>query len=118
MLKIFMTILICMALVTPAYAYRIETVRQDPPTSITADRVFIDTVNTKVLSPGGNIYAVTLINCHLNSGQVYIYSSASELDDYFLVSGNAVRIEVDNLSDIFVSGNTVGDSIHFIAEVR
>lgn len=122
MKRIFLTLLLCLALASPAFAYRVDSVRIDeaPPraASITVDSVRIDIAGAhRVLAPSTNIYAVTIVNdVTYNGGQIYLTTSSGA--GSMLVTGNAIRIETDNLADVYVSGNTVGDLVGFIGEIR
>ena len=148
MKKVLLALLLCLALATPAFAWRIDAVKIANPSGedilirgvasgITSDRVFLSSAlydsasgtpygKAKALGTSLNIYRVTLIPNHDNFHSSVLIGNSSLVGNtvagnsygYRLVSGTTITIDTDNLSDIYAIGFVTNDSVNFIAETR
>ena len=65
------------------------------------------------------VLSVTLKANMNNKGEIYVGNSeVSKKNGYVLFAGESVRLEVDNLSKVFVDGNDLKDKVNYIAEVN
>lgn len=127
-MKKLLIVLMLLSICSQAYAFRVDAFRRydennqilnDYASGVTIDSVLITKAGQhQVLAKSTNVYSVTVSADVKNRGFVYLTTSTGLGERRITVSDGSVRINTDNLADIYVSGHTVGDRIGFIGELR
>jgi len=121
----FVIVALCLLITAGAYAEVVQSTMQ-ASRGVTADTVTLTSIAKHTL-PSRAVYSVYLTPNLANNGRVYVgtpdmtgVSRGTKLVGGFelTVTGGTVNLAVGNLNWIVVSGNTIGDRIHFIAETR
>lgn len=66
-----------------------------------------------------NILSVTLKANIKNVGEIYVGSvDVNKKNGYVLFAGESVRLEIDNLSKVYIDGSDLKDKVNYIAELN